>query len=151
MTVPAQRLLDDGVIGQIKEAFQQLKEPVQLLYFGSQQGCEYCETTLQLLRELAAAEDRLGLSIHDLDADRALALQYGVDKAPGIVIAAREGSQNRPLGMQFSGMPSGYEFGTLINAIMLASGRELGLSERTRQVLLALKKPLLLQVFVTPT
>jgi alkyl hydroperoxide reductase subunit AhpF len=151
MTAPAQRLLDDGVIGQIKEAFQQLKEPVQLLYFGSQQGCEYCEATLQLLRELAAADDRLELSIHDLDFDQALALQYGVDKAPGIVIAARDGDQTRALGMQFSGMPSGYEFGTLINAIMLASGREPGLSDRTCQVLLSLKKPLLLQVFVTPT
>ena len=151
MTAPAQRLLDDQVIGQIKEAFQQLKEPVQILYFGSQQRCEYCETTVQLLRELAATDDRLELSIYDLDADQALALQYGVDKAPGIVIAAREGSQTRILGMQFSGMPSGYEFGTLINGIMLASGREPGLSARTREVLLGLKKPLLLQVFVTPT
>jgi alkyl hydroperoxide reductase subunit AhpF len=151
MAESMEKILDNNVIDQIREAFEGLKEPVQVLFFGSELGCEYCDTTRQLLEELAAVNDLVSLSIHDIEKEAELATRFSVDKTPGIVIAAREGSEIRDLGIQFSGMPSGYEFGTLVNGILLASGREPGLSEKTREVLLNLKRPLLLQVFVTPT
>ena len=146
-----EKLLNEEIIGQIKQAFADLSNSVQILFFGSQENCECCEQTRQLVTEIAAIDSRLSLSIHDLQADSALAAQYRVDKAPAIVIASKNGEQVVDLGVQFAGIPSGYEFNTLITDILLASKQTTTLSEATRAYLKKLTAPLLLQVFVTPT
>ncbi len=146
-----EKLLNEQVIGQIKQAFEQMKEPVQLLFFGSRENCDYCAETQQLLEELAATDSRIGLSVYDLQDNADIAAQFNVDKAPVIVIAAKDGDQVINFGVQYAGIPSGHEFGVLINDILLVSGRDSGLSEAVRDFLKHLEKPLHLQVFVTPT
>jgi hypothetical protein len=49
------------------------------------------------------------------------------------------------------GLPSGYEFGTLVDAILDVSRGESGLAEETKQALAALSRPVHIQVFSTPT
>jgi alkyl hydroperoxide reductase subunit AhpF len=144
-------LLNDQIIGQVREVFSGLKEPVAILFFGSRENCEYCNDTRQLLEELAAIDDRLTINVHDIDADFDIAKLYRIDKTPGIVIAAMNGDQISDYGIQYSGIPSGHEFSTLIQAILLVSGRDSGLTPQTREFLKNLKNPLHLQVFVTPT
>ena len=146
-----EQLLDDRVMGQVQDAFAGLKEPVELLFFGSQSECDYCGDERQLLEEVAALHEAIHPSFYDLDVNRELAEEFHVDKAPTLVIAARDGDEIKDLGIRFSGIPSGHEFGTLINDILLVSNRDSGLSEKTRQYLKGLTQPLLLQVFVTPT
>lgn len=146
-----ENLLNKQTISQIKEAFAQMKEPVQILFFGSSEACDYCADTRQLLEEVAAVDDKLGMSIYDLQADADVASKFNIDKAPGIVIAARNGDQTIDFGIQYSGIPSGHEFSTLINDILLVSGRDSGLRAETREFLKNLEKPLHMQVFVTPT
>jgi len=108
-------------------------------------------TTQQLLTEISDAEPRLHLSIHDLNEDSVLAAQYRVDKAPMIVVASKNGEKAIDLGVQFAGIPAGYEFTTLVNDILLASKGTTVLGAATREFLQTLTKPLHLQVFVTPT
>lgn len=144
-------ILNERVVAQIREAFAQLKEPVQLLLFTSKDRCDYCGEVRQLLEEVAAIDARLGLSIHDLQEDAQTAARFNADKAPLIVVAARDGDEVRDLGVQFSGIPSGHEFSTFIHDILLVSGRDSGLGQPAREFLKGLEKPLHLQVFVTPT
>ena len=146
-----EKLLNQQTVSQIKEAFGQMKEPVQILFFGSTENCDYCADARQLLEEVVAIDDRLDMSVYDLQADAAVASKFNIDRAPGIVIAAKDGDQIINFGIQFSGIPSGHEFGTLINDIILVSGRDSGLSAEVREFLKTLEKPLHMQVFVTPT
>ena len=146
-----QKILDEQVVQQVREAFAELKEPVQILFFGSQENCNYCQDERQLLEEVAATHDLISLSMHDIEKDKAAAEKFNVDKAPGVVIAAKDGAEITDLGIRFLGIPSGHEFGTLINDILLVSKRDSGLSPKTREYLKGLDQPLLLQVFVTPT
>jgi len=146
-----ERLLNEDIIRQVTEFFQQMQEPVEVLYFGRKDECDYCDDTRQLLVELAETSDKLALSTYDLETDAALAQQYRVDKAPGIVIAGRDGDQILDFGIRYSGIPAGHEFSSLINTMLLVSGRDSGLEPQTRQYLSGLKKPVHLQVFVTPT
>jgi alkyl hydroperoxide reductase subunit AhpF len=146
-----EKLLNEQVISQVQQAFDQMKEPVQILFFGSRENCDFCTEAQQLLEELAAVDEKLGLSIYDLQDNADVAAQFNVDKAPGIVIAAKDGDQIIDFGIQYSGIPSGHEFSVLINDIILVSGRDSGLSEPVREFLKHLEKPLHLQVFVTPT
>jgi len=145
------KLLNDDVIGQVQQIFSDLKEPVEMLFFSQQANCEYCDDTLQLIDEIASLSDKIGLSVYDIDADEAIAKQYKVDKAPGIVLAGRDGDQILDYGVRYAGIPSGHEFSSLIHDLVLVSGRDSGLSEETRQFLSQLDQPVLLQVFVTPT
>lgn len=146
-----EKLLNEQVTGQIQQAFAKLNNPVQILFFGAQENCDYCAETLQLLTEVSELDERVSLLTHDLKADAALAAKFQVNKAPAIVVAGKDGDNTLDLGIQFSGIPSGYEFSTLITDILLASERDSGLSAETREYLKTLKEPLHLQVFVTPT
>ncbi len=146
-----QSVLNDQIITQIHQAFADLKESVQVLYFGSSQDCEYCDEAKQLLEEVAATSDKIELSIYDIQQNQDIARRFNVVSAPGVVIAAKEGAEVKNLGIQFSGIPSGHEFSTLINDILLVSRRDSGLKEETRAFLKNLDKPLHLQVFVTPS
>jgi len=145
------QLLNDDIIKQIQEVFGELKNPVHLMFFGSKNNCPYCDDTRQLVEEVAAVSDLLSIAIYDMEADGDLAARYGVDKAPGLVIAAKEGEQITDFGVRLSGIPSGHEFTSLIQDIILVSNRDSGLNPQTREFLKGLTEPILLQVFVTPT
>lgn len=145
-------LLNEDIRSQVREAFAEMQHPVRLLFFDSRDNCELCKETRQLLEEVVALSDKIGLSTYDLNSDSAIALQYRVDKAPAFVVAvANPDGTFTDTGIQYSGIPSGHEFSTLIQDILLVSGRDSGLKEATRAFLKTVKKPVHLQVFVTPT
>jgi glutaredoxin-like protein len=145
------QLLNDDITNQIREVFAGLKNHVHIMFFGSQTNCDYCDDTRQLVEEVAALSDLLSIEIYDMEADADLAAKYNVDKAPGVVIAAKEGQQITDFGVRLAGIPSGHEFTSLIQDILLVSNRDSGLNPQTREFLKGLEKPILLQVFVTPT
>jgi glutaredoxin-like protein len=145
------QLLNDDINQQIREVFEGLKGPVHIMFFGSKTNCAYCDDTRQLVEEVVALSDLLSIEIYDMEADADLAAKYNVDKAPGVVIAAKEGEQVTDFGVRLAGIPSGHEFTSLIQDILLVSNRDSGLNPQTREFLKGLDKPILLQVFVTPT
>ncbi len=46
-----EKLLPPDIVKQIRDVFQQLKNPVQILFFGTQKRCDYCTEIRQLLEE----------------------------------------------------------------------------------------------------
>lgn len=146
-----EKILDSQTIDQIRQAFDEIKEPVQVLLFTSSKNCDYCNETKQLLEEVVELNGKIALSVHDIDQETDLARRYHVTNTPGVVIAARDEQEVKNLGIQFSGIPSGHEFSTLITDILMVSRRDSGLDAKTREYLKNLNEPLLLQVFVTPT
>jgi glutaredoxin-like protein len=145
------KLLNEDIARQVQEVFDQLQQPVQVLFFGKEDGCDYCDDTRQLVEEVVSLSDKLGLSIYDVDQDAELARRFNVDKAPGLVLAGRNEDQLLDFGVRYAGIPAGHEFGALIHDILLVSSRDSGLDQSTRDYLKGLTKPMRLQVFVTPT
>jgi len=144
-------LLNEEVTVQVQEVFAGLNEPVQVLYFGKESDCDYCEDTLQLIKEVVGLSDKLNLEMYDMEDDADIAREYKVDKAPGLVIAGRDGDQILDYGIRYAGIPSGHEFSSLINTLLLVSARDSGLNQDTRQALSELSQPVNMMVFVTPT
>lgn len=144
-------LLNEGIRKQIQEVFTQLQHPVQILFFGQKEGCNYCDDTRQLIEEVAGLSGKLALSVYDMEDNKDIADQYQIDKTPSLVIAAKDGEKVIDYGIRFAGIPSGHEFSTLIHDLIMVSSRESGLDEETRDFLKTLTGPVHLQVFVTPT
>lgn len=145
------KLLNESIEKQIREVFAGLQEPVHILFFGSQDDCAYCSDTRQLVEEVTALSEKLSLESLDLQADAALAAQYHVNQAPALVIAAKDGEKITDYGVRLLGIPSGHEFTSLIQDILLVSSRDSRLSPATREFLKSVNQPVHLQVFVTPT
>lgn len=146
-----ERLLNNDVVEQVKEAFQELQEPVTVLFF-EDDSCEYCSDTRQLVKEVAELSDLIDLKEYDMNEDSELAEKFQVDKTPGLVIAsADEKGEIMDYGIRFAGIPSGHEFTTLIQDLLIVSARNPELTPETMEFLDQLDQTIHLQVFVTPT
>jgi alkyl hydroperoxide reductase subunit AhpF len=147
------RLLDDSIRAQVVDFFGDLEHPVQVLFFGSDDPtqCTYCQETRQLLEEITGLSEKLSLETYDLRENADLASLYKVDAAPSFVIAGLEDEKLVDYGIRYKGIPSGHEFTSLVNSVMIVSKRDSGLSQDTREYLKTLSQPVYLQVFTTPT
>jgi glutaredoxin-like protein len=144
-----EKMLNQSVAQQVRQVLNEMREPVEILFFTSAaETCEYCEQTRQLLEEVVPLSPKLSLKVMDIGEAAALAEQYHVDKTPGIVLTGKDGHD---YGIRIAGIPAGHEFTSLIHSLVLVSRRDSGLTETTRAFLKSLQKPLHLQVFVTPT
>ncbi len=143
-------LLKDKDRDYLTEQFKTLPAPVKLIVFTQEFECHYCAETRQIAEELAALSDDLTLEVYDFLADKEIAEQYQVDKIPATIVM-RAGQQPKDYGIRYYGIPSGYEFSSLIEDIKLVASGESGLSAQTREWAAELEEPVHLQVFVTPT
>lgn len=139
-------LIQDADKAKIKELLKPMQRPVKLINFTQELECETCRDARTLMEELAGLSDKLSLDVYNFAVDRDKAEEHRVDKIPATLI-----SGEKDHGIRFYGMPSGYEFSTLLDDILMVSGLDSGLSPRSRKKLAELKSPLHIQVFVTPT
>ncbi len=146
------KILNLDLTTQINGLFEaQLNNPVELIYFHNPDTCDMCEETSQLLDEICTLSSKLHLTKYVMDENLPIAEKYNVHLAPGLVVAG--GGDGMPIdyGIRFAGVPAGYEFGSLIQAIILVSKRDSGLKPAIRDQLKEIQQPVHLQVFVTPT
>ena len=129
---------------QITKMFDDLKGEVKLIFFTQEIECPYCNETEQILNEVADLSDKIKLDIYKLNSDESK--RYGIDRVPATIV---EGS--RDFGIRYYGIPSGYEFSSLLEDIIDVSKGVPGLSESSIALLKQIKEPLNLKVFVTPT
>ncbi len=130
----------------LQKEFEELARKVKLVVFTQEFECAHCRENTSLAQEVASLSDKLDIEVHDFVLDKEAVERYGVDKIPAIAV---EGEKD--YGVRFYGVPAGYEFTTLIEAIKAVSAGESGLAAKTQEALAGLKDPLHLQVFVTPT
>jgi glutaredoxin-like protein len=139
-------LLDAKTREQVAAELAGLGNPVKLVLFTQTFECQYCAETRQLCEEIADLSDQISVEVYDFVTDKDKADEYGIDKIPAIaVIGARD------YGVRYFGIPSGYEFMSLLDSIKTVSAGEVELMPETMAFLKGLKKPLHIQVFVTPT
>jgi len=139
-------LLQERDVEEIRERLAGLTGPVKLIHFTQELNLEYGRQAQQLLEELTQISDKLTLETYNFQIDKERAAEYAVDKVPATVI--RNG---KDYGIRFFGLPAGYEFAALLDAILAVSAGDSGLKPESRAKLAQLTEPLHLQVFTTPT
>lgn len=134
----------------LQNEFGKLEQPVKLLMFTQEMECQYCADTRMLVEELAELSPQIELEVFDFVGDETAVQQYNIDKIPAVVVA-KGGDDGKDYGIRYYGIPSGYEFSSLVADILMVGSGDSGLSPETRQWVADLESPLHLQVFVTPT
>lgn len=140
-------LISEEVAAQLKEEFGSLKNPVRLAVFSQALADPESEQVKRLVEELAALDPRLTAEAYNFVLDKEKVDALGISRIPAIAILGAE----KDYGIRMYGLPSGYEFGTLVDAIVDVSSGDSGLSESTRAALRELGRPVHLQIFSTPT
>ena len=139
-------LIQDEDASEIRERLKEMVNPVKLVHFTQELNLEYGREAKQLLEELVALSDKLSLDVSNFQIDREKVADYSIDKVPATVV--RNG---KDYGIRFYGLPSGYEFSSLLDAILAVSKGDSGLQEESKEKLRGITQPLHLEVFVTPT
>jgi alkyl hydroperoxide reductase subunit AhpF len=101
----------------------------------------------QILDELSELSDRIRVEEVNFVLEKDKAAQHRIDKIPAIVVL-RDGEDTR---IRFFGAPAGYEFMSLVEAVILAGGKESGLSDESKKLIAGVQEPIYIDVFVTPT
>ena len=140
-------ILTDDVTAQLKEEFQRLVNPVRLAVFSQALAEPESEQVRRMVEELAALDGRLALESYNFVLDAEKVKELGIARIPAIAVLGAD----KDYGIRLYGMPTGYEFGTLVDAILDVSSGDSGLAAETRAILGGLTSPVHLQVFSTPT
>src|SRR6202022_1468626 len=147
-------ILNEQVKQQVRERFsERLSGPVQLklylrpgsgrLILPSGLGCPTCDEARELAQDLQeAAPELISLGVVAVPVP-----ESDVTELPPLTLAF-PGEEPR---IRWQGLPAGYEFATVVDAIERVSSGEHGLSEATVGRLAELTEPLEVMVFATPT
>jgi alkyl hydroperoxide reductase subunit AhpF len=136
----------------LREEFEKMTRPVRLLFFTQSLGCETCPITKQILDELPPLSTKIAIEEVNFVLEGDKARQYGIDRVPAVALAWLDGDAWQDSRVRFLGAPAGYEFLSLVRAVLLVGGgRAPDLSDESRARLAALDTPITMRVFTTPT
>jgi glutaredoxin-like protein len=152
-------MLGKDVRNTTKKRFDaELVDKVKVLHFTSERGRLFlpgsqrsqdgffCKETLRLLEEVAALSEKIDLQIIDIKAEPDKAAARGIEMIPATVLAGA-----REYGIRFFGIPSGYEYVSLLDALIDVSRGKTSLASKTKEALRTVDRDIHLQVFITPT
>lgn len=129
-----------------KEFSEKLVNDVRLVVFTQEVPCVFCKETVEVATDLAQTSPKIKLEIYDFVKDQMKAKEFRIDKIPAMAVIG-----TKDYGVRFYGIPSGYEFTSLIGSVLDVSKGESGLSQKSKDLIKNIDKAVHIQVFVTPT
>lgn len=132
----------------VRQQLSAMIDNVKIIHFSQSIECSYCRESRQLLEELVLLSEKLSLEIYNFQLDNKEVDKYTIDKIPATALIAGDGTDP---GIRFFGIPSGYEFMSLIEDIIDISTRQHGFDKDQLHQIRAIDQPVHIQVFVTPT
>lgn len=140
--------IDENLKAELQKQLGKLTRKVKIVYFTQELECQFCRETRQLLQELSEVSDKIDYEVKNFVTDKEEADRYNVDKIPATVLLDESGID---YGIKFYGIPSGYEFSTLLEDIIMLGTGNVDLPVKVTEELRSVNAPVHMQVFVTPT
>ena len=133
----------------VSERLAAIEHPVHLLFFTQTIGApESALVTRQILDEVASLNDKVSVEEVNFVLEKDRAAAFGIEDIPAIVLLQNEADTR----MRFLGAPAGYEFTSLVEAVVLAGTGESGLTPESRALIAERTTgPIDIKVFVTPS
>ena len=139
-------IMDNETKNELKKILQNLKDPVNLVFFTQKNECPLCKHQHKMVEELAGMSGKIKLEIYDFVKDRDKVTKYKIDKIPALVVKGE-----KDYGIRFFGVTAGYEFSSLLDTLLMVSHKDSGLPPGLKNALKMIQKPVHMQVMVTVT
>jgi len=148
MHIQSMELINEEDKKYIKEKFaNEMEKDVRILYFTEHYKCRYCAETKEILETLTElADGKIKLEIYEFEKEKELVEKYRINKIPATLVFGENEYKIR-----FFGIPSGYEFSTLLEDVIDASRGRTNLKENIKEEIRKIDSDVHIQVFVTPT
>jgi glutaredoxin-like protein len=130
----------------IRKKFVGLAADVELIVFSQEIECQFCKENKELMLELGTLSKKIHVNVYDFVKNGDEALKYKIKKIPAVAIVGKI-----DYGIRYYGVSAGYELPILIDTIIDISKGKTSLSDALKTRLTEIKKPVHLQVFVSPT
>jgi alkyl hydroperoxide reductase subunit AhpF len=140
-------LLDDEVSAELREIFKRLVSPVRLVVFSQALADPASEEVRRIVEELAALDPKLSAESRNFVLDKERVDELGIERIPAVAVLGEE----EDYGIRLYGLPTGYEFSSLVEAVLDVSAGASGLLPETREALAGLERDVRIRVFSTPT
>lgn len=140
------KLIDEKTKVELQKILVNLISTVKLLFFTQKNACPACIQQHELLQELVSLSDKLELEVYDFVLDGDKAVNYKIDKIPATAVIGK-----RDHGIRFYGLTAGYEFTSLLEAIIMVSTGKSGLDPQLEALVSSIKEQVQIQVMVTLT
>ncbi len=138
--------IPDSLKEHLKKHLAELTEDVELIVFTQENECQFCKEARELALELGTLSQKIKTRVFDFVKNGDEDLKYNIKKIPAIAIVGKI-----DYGIRYYGVPAGYELQVLVDAIFDVSKGATTLPENIKKKLAEIKKPVHIQVFVSPT
>lgn len=133
--------IDEDTLSFVRERFTEIEDDVNILLFLTKRGrCLSCNEVSEIMKILDNLSDKVTVNRH---IDDIYVKKYDIKYFPTTFI-------QKP-NIRYIGIPSGYEFGVIIEDIVYVSKRDLPLPPKIVERVKSILNPVHIRVFVTPT
>jgi glutaredoxin-like protein len=140
------KVIDEETRAQLGEILKNLTSPVRLVFFTQKNACPACEQQLELLKDLCSLSNKLELTTYDFVLHGDEAMGYQIDKIPATAVIGKT-----DYGIRFYGLTAGYEFSSLVQAVLMVSTGSSALDPQLEELVKSIREQVHLQVMVTLT
>ncbi len=130
----------------LKKQFEKLTADVELIVFTQENECQFCKDARDIVLELGAISPKIKPKVYDFVKNGDEDIKYNIKKIPAIAIVGKT-----DYGIRYYGVPAGYEFSAFVDDIIDVSQGTTALPDNIKKKLAEIKKPVHIQVFVSPT
>lgn len=127
----------------IRDSLGQLKQPVRLVLFTSDTGCDLCPDALLTAQAMKAASSRIALETYDITMDRDKSEEYGVKLVPTFVVQSQDGRF-----IKFCGSLEGMSLLLLLDAVAGIAGGRTWFPDKINSTLKKLSQTIPVQVLL---
>lgn len=140
-------MLSDSEKDALKKKFAALLvNDVELVVFTQERECQFCKETRELVEGFTELSPKIKVKVYDFVKNGDEDIKYNIKKIPAIAIIG-----SRDYGVRYYGVPAGYEFAAFVDDIIDVSRGTTTFSETLKKKIAEIKKPVHIQVFVSPT
>ncbi|HYB92871.1 MAG TPA: thioredoxin family protein [archaeon] len=140
-------VMSDDIKERLRPEFAaEMVDEVKLVVFTQEIECDLCRNTREIVEELTTISEKIKVEVYDLVKDVEKVKEYSIDRIPAIAVVGK-----KDYGIRYYGIPSGYEFSSLVQVIITVSKGVTGILEESRAKLKTVNKPIRIKIFVTPT
>jgi thioredoxin reductase (NADPH) len=139
-------LMDEKTRKELKRVLGKLPERVDVLYFTQENACPACRDQRRVLEEISTHTDKIRLKVFDFVRDSDQVTRYRIDKIPATAIIGK-----KDYGIRFYGLTSGYEFQSLIEAIIMVATGKSGISPEFEETIRQIDSAVHIEVMTTLT